>query len=479
MIPKVKKQTFLKGTCRITPYFYRPDQTEKVDECDLMREICILHGVVTPNPWTDDPGITRLLIDTNSDEVKEPEGYLLEIHPGKIHIKAATPENTAYAMQTLAQLIEEAYLREEDYLPCQIIHDWPSYPWRGLHLDVSRHYFRDKTIYQYLDVMRELKLNRFHWHLSDDQGWRIESKKFPLLTEKGAWRKRKNDIYGGFNTQEAIEKIVDYAGIFGIEVIPEIDLPGHAMAMLSAYPELACFPRDFQPLDVWGISEDILCAGKDSTLDFLKELLSEIADLFPGRYFHIGGDEAPKTRWKHCPHCQNRIRKEGLKDEEELQSWLIKELQKTLEAKGKTLIGWDEILDGNIDDRPIVHVWRGDGIDAARKAAQNGNRYIISPNKLLYFDWRAEDKRRAIGAHGVTTLEKVISINPQDYIFGRPELLLGGQANVWTEYINTFMKIKKMIYPRIYAMAEIFWNGRAEADLFERIIIREEIRDEA
>lgn len=414
------------------------------------------------------PGELGLSLEICPTELAHPEAYLIEISDEHISLKAARIEGFRHGYQSLLQLLYAAVWHHGGLLPCQRIEDWPRYEWRGLHLDSSRHFFAVEDVLKYLEWMEALKLNRFHWHLTDDQGWRIESRNFALLTEKGAWRTDpQTGRYGGFYSRDDIVRVVNNAQEMGIEVVPEIDLPGHAMAILSAYPDLACVPQDFQPLSVWGISEDILCAGKDATLDFLKELLTEVAEFFPGPYLHIGGDEAPKQRWKACPACQKRIKDQGLKDEEELQSWLIKELQAHLNTLGKTLIGWDEILDGSPGPDPIVSVWRGDGIDAARMASQSGNRYLLCPNQFLYFDWKARDD--GPGAFGVTSLQKVMSLKPEDYVFERPELLIGGQANVWTEHMPDFATVKKMLFPRVFAMAEIFWNGRAHSDLPARI----------
>ena len=427
-----------------------------------------LRGEYEDSDYHAPPGELGLSLNISPTGLAHPEAYIIEIEEDSVSLKATWMEGFRHGFQSLMQLLYKAVRHHGGMLPCQRIEDWPAYEWRGLHLDCSRHFFGVDDVLKYLEWMEALKLNRFHWHLTDDQGWRIECPSFPLLTEKGAWRTNPDSSsYGGFYSRDDIARVVSYGLEMGIEVIPEIDLPGHAMAILSAYPELACIPKEFEPLSVWGISEDILCAGKDATLEFLKALLSEVAELFPGPFIHIGGDEAPKQRWKACPACQKRIKDQGLKDEEELQSWLIKELQKHLKTLGKTVIGWDEILDGDPGPDPIVSVWRGDGLDAARKAAQNGNPYLLCPNQFLYFDWKAAED--GPGAFGVTSLEKVMSLDPEDYRFGESSQLLGGQANVWTERMPDFETVKKMLFPRVYALAEIFWSGRAHPDLKERI----------
>lgn len=385
------------------------------------------------------------------------EMHALLITDTGITISAKSDAGFRYGLQSLKQLLFQAVTQDRGQIGKQNIIDYPEYDWRGLHLDESRHFFGMKTVKRYLKWMAVLKLNRFHWHLTDDQGWRIESKCFPLLTNIGAYRREADgSVYGGFYSQDEIREVVAYARSLGIEVIPEIDLPGHSLAMLAAYPSLACFPGEFSPLSTWGISEDILCPGKDESLAFLEELLGEMAELFDGQYFHLGGDEAPKSRWKRCPLCQARIKSQSLAGEEELQSWLISRLVARLEACGKQLIGWDEILDGSLDAGPIVMVWRGDGKDAAHKASENGNRFILCPNRICYFDWKAAPDLP--GAHGISSLENVYFWEPARY--GRKELCLGGQANLWTEYIHTHQELKQMLFPRVFALSERLWNNK-------------------
>ncbi len=388
--------------------------------------------------------------------------HLIDIKANGITISAKSREGFIHATQTLLQLLYVAK-RQQQPLPCQQLIDYPAYDWRGLHLDESRHFFGMDTVKRYLRLMSALKLNKFHWHLSDDQGWRLESKLYPLLQEKGAHRTEADgSIYGGYYTQDQIREIVRYADELGIEIIPEIDLPGHATAILAAYPDLACIPRDFNPRSDWGIFEDILCAGKDEVLDFLTKLLAEIAALFPSPYIHLGGDEAPKARWQACSHCQKRIRELKLKDEEELQSWLFNSLAKSLQQKGKRVIGWDEILDGSVDPSLIVMIWRGDGQAAAKKAGEHAHAYILCPNQICYFDWKAAED--SPGAHGISTLANVYGFSPQNY--SHPELCLGGQANLWTEHIHNPQELEAMLLPRAFALAERLWNPRATYDDF-------------
>lgn len=419
-----------------------------------------------------DFGETRISLHLEPELQNQPPGYYrLSLKPREIELTSPTEEGLRYAVQSLRQILYIAAKCKGD-LPSAEIEDWPSFAWRGMHLDVSRHFFDTGFVYRYLDWMASLKLNKFHWHLSDDQGWRLESRRFPLLTKTGAWRKEADGSrYGGFYTRRDVEMVVNYATLRGIEVVPEIDIPGHAQAILAAYPEFACFPREFETLNTWGISQDILCAGKDAVIDFLKELFSELAELFPGQYVHLGGDEAPKDRWKACPHCQERIAALGLKDEEELQSWLLGTLAEHLRGLGKTVIGWDEILDGKIGPEPVVMCWRGDGVDAARRAHDNGNRYVICPNDRLYFDWKFAPGDDQPGGFGVTTPEDVYSLDLDRFRFADPSLFLGGQANLWTERISDIFRAKLMFQERIYPLAELFWRDPREknwADLAER-----------
>ncbi|MDZ4182477.1 MAG: beta-N-acetylhexosaminidase [Candidatus Cloacimonadaceae bacterium] len=476
MIPKPFSETLLPGSCRIPErvVFQVGTASDCTDaqglspkETQLFGDY-LLHYIKTLRDqfgYAPPAGEISVRMTNHSEASSEDESYTLEIEPGGMSIEAPSMIGARQGYQSLLQLIYAAIKDNSGSIPCRAIKDHPRYTWRGLHLDVSRHFFDEDFIIQYLEWMEALKLNRFHWHLSDDQGWRLESERFPDLHEKGAWRvEADGSTYGGYYPKDQIKRIVDYASSMGIEVIPEIDIPGHAQAILAAYPHLACFPDDFSCLNVWGISDNILCAGNDAVLIFLEELLSEVAKLFPGRYIHLGGDEAPKDKWKLCPQCQARIKSEGLKDEEELQSWLLKRLTLHLKTLGKEVIGWDEILDGDIDTEPIVMVWRGDGKDAARKAHQNGNRYILCPNSYLYFDWKQSSAPGEQGAHGVSTLANVYGYEPGDCESEDPALLLGAQANVWTEYMHDPNEVKHMLFPRIYALAEMLWSPQSQRD---------------
>lgn len=469
MIPAPQIDTLTGGELAIPPSFTL--HAKGIGKADLVmfqvRLDACMDGIHTFTQG--DPQPLQLILDPAASN--HPDGYTLDIAPTGISIAASAIPGLRYGLQSLVQLLYLAHRHNSGRLLCRHIEDSPRFAWRGLHLDVSRHFFPVSFIRQYLDWMHALKLNRFHWHLSDDQGWRLESRRFPLLHEKGAWRREPDgSAYGGYYTRQEVLGIVEYAASLGIEVIPEIDIPGHTQAILAAYPDLACFPRDFACLNVWGISENILCAGKDGVIGFLKELLSEVAELFPSPYVHLGGDEAPKTYWKQCPHCQQRIRDKALRGEEELQSWLLDEMLAHLRSLGKQVIGWDEILDGNIDSLPIVMVWRGDGRDAALKAETNGNRYILCPNRVLYFDWKQQPD--SAGAHGVSTLSNVYGFDPAALTGNPANLLLGAQANVWTEYMPDAESVRAMLFPRVYALAELLWtpqDQRSEPDFLLRL----------
>ncbi len=409
-----------------------------------------------------------------SDTLSNSELYYLDINSDNIEIKALSDTGYFYALQTLMQILPDTIPAEfSDTLPAISIFDKPQFKWRGAHLDVCRHFFDKAFVKKYIDLLAKHKMNRFHWHLTEDQGWRIEIKKYPKLTEIGSIRKetviKKNfnpykgdgKEYGGFYTQEDIKEIVAYARERFITVIPEIEMPGHSLAALAAYPNLSCTKDSFEVLTRWGISHDIYCAGNDSVFLFLQDVLDEVCELFPSKYIHIGGDEAPKDRWEKCAACQARIKANNLKDENELQSWFIKRIETYLNAKGKQIIGWDEILQGGLAPNATVMSWRGEqgGIDAA-----NQNHYVImTPGKPCYFDHYQSKNRDsepfAIG--GCNTLKDVYEYNPVPDILPpeKQKYILGSQANLWTEYISTAKQAEYMAYPRLCALSEVVWTG--------------------
>ena len=383
-------------------------------------------------------------------------------------ISYANEKALYYAFQSLIQLIQT----EEGikYIPKAFIQDYPKFQWRGLHLDVSRHFFTVKEIKKYIDLMAMYKFNTFHWHLTDDQGWRIEIKKYPQLTKIGAWRdstlnnhyttsprsyeKRR---YGGFYSQEDIKNIVTYARERHITIVPEIEMPGHSRAALAAYPEFSCTKKKLGVPGIWGVFDDIYCT-KPETFEFIENILDEVIELFPGKYIHIGGDEAPKIRWKNCKKCQETINSNGLKNENELQSYFIKKIEKYIQSKNKKLIGWDEILEGGLSSTSTVMSWRG--IKGGVAASKQGNYVVMTPGTHCYFDHyqgKSNDEPLAIG--GYTPLEKVYQFNPipEELNVGQSSFILGGQANLWTEYISTLSKLEYMTYPRAIAMSQALW----------------------
>lgn len=405
------------------------------------------------------------------------ESYQLKVEPSQVRLVAPDSAGLFYGIQTLVQLIGA-----EGKAPVVSIEDSPRYSWRGLHLDVCRHYMPVTEIQRLLDTMALLKMNVFHWHLTDDQGWRIEIKKYPRLTEVGAWREQtigrptkdaKGDgqPHGGYYTQDQVKQVVAYAAERHITVVPEIEMPGHAVAALAAYPNLSCTGGPFEVGQLWGVMEDIYCAGNEEVFEFNQNVLSEVLELFPSKFIHIGGDEAPKARWKECPKCQARIKEEGLKDEHELQSYVIRRIDKWLEAKGRRLIGWDEILEGGLAPGAAVMSWRG--VEGGIAAASAGHDVVMTPTDFCYLDYyqsKQPGEPEAIG--GYVPLDKVYSFEPTSETLDADAAkhVLGAQANLWTEYLSTPEAVEYMLFPRAIAMAEVMWSPKESRDFqdFER-----------
>jgi len=418
-----------------------------------------------------------------TDEALGDEGYTLDVTTARIEIKAAKPAGFFYAIQTLRQLLPaelESTQKQEniDWLvPVSSIADSPSFKWRGYMLDVSRHFFPKEEVLQIIDYLSIHKINTLHLHLLDDQGWRIEIKKYPRLTQVGAWRVDREDkpwnsrskqtagekaTFGGFYTQADIKEMVAYAQTKFITIIPEIEMPAHVTAALAAYPQYSCSGGPFTvlPGGVWPVT-DIYCAGNDSTFLFLQDVLTEVIDLFPSKYIHIGGDEATKTEWEKCPKCKKRIKTEGLKNAGELQSYFIKRIEKFINSKGRVLLGWDEILEGGLPPKATVMSWRGTqgGIDAAKQ----GHDVVMTPGQPCYFDHYQgpkEDEPLAIG--GFNPLNKVYEFDPvpKELDAEAAKHILGGQANLWTEYVPNIKHAQYMTFPRIAAMAEALWSPK-------------------
>jgi hexosaminidase len=408
------------------------------------------------------------------------EGYELEVTKNRIVIKANAANGLFYGIQTLLQLLppdiySEKFGGVEWAVPCCKIIDKPRFSWRGMHLDVSRHFFPVQFIKRYIDLIAMHKMNVFHWHLTDDNGWRIEIRKYPLLTKIAAWRVDRENVpwreitppepvekatYGGFYTQEEIKEVVSYAADRFITVVPEIEMPGHSCEVFAAYPELSCREEKLyvQPGSYWP-NEDIFCAGKEETFEFIENVLLEVMDLFPSEYIHIGGDEANKTRWKECKLCQQRIKDENLADEDELQCYFIKRVERFLNYHSKKLIGWDEILEGGLAPEATVMSWRG--FNGGKEAAEKGHDVIMCPTSHCYFDYyqaHPDFEPEAIG--GFLPLKKVYSFEPvpEGLAGDKVKYILGAQGNVWTEYIKTPEHAEYMALPRMTALSEVVWS---------------------
>lgn len=404
-----------------------------------------------------------LLSTISREERLGTEGYRMQVDRDKVLITSNDVDGIFYGVQTVFQLFEIQNLEDSStdlVIPAIRIWDEPRFSYRGMHLDVARHFFDVDFVKRYLDLMAYYKFNTFHWHLTEDQGWRIEIKKYPKLTELGAWRTEKDGSrYGGFYTQEEIKEVVAYAKKLHITIIPEIEMPGHSRAALAAYPELSCTGKKQEIPNNWGVFKDIYCAGNDKTFEFIEDVLDEIIDLFPGSYIHIGGDEAPKDRWEECDKCQARMQKEGLENEHELQSYFIKRIDAYLTSKGKKLMGWDEILEGGLAKNATVMSWRG--MDGGIAAARQGNQVVMTPGTHCYFDHYQADRAfepKAIG--GYTSLKKVYEFEPvpEDLFTEQKSLILGAQGNVWTEYMHTTDYVEYMILPRMLALSEVLWG---------------------
>lgn len=408
------------------------------------------------------------------------EGYAMEVSPTRIRIEAPTPAGLQYATETLRQLLPTELVATNPSpsalrwsVPCLVVEDAPRFEWRGLHLDVSRHFFPVAFIKRTLDSMALLKLNRFHWHLVDDGGWRIEIKKYPRLTEVGAWRKAISEVwsqtrlefpepedksprYGGFYTQEEVREVVAYAAERNIEVVPEIEMPGHSMPALAAYPEVTC---DYFAQTAWKIATGMqhatnYCPGKDGTFQFLEGVLDEVMQLFPSKVIHIGGDEVNKLQWNKCAPCAARMAGERLAGPEELQSWFLRRIERYLNGQGRTMMGWDEILEGGLAPNAEVMSWRGE--EGGVAAAKAGHRVVMTPTSHCYFDFSYD----AISTRKAFEYEPV----PASLSEAEGKRVRGAQANVWTEWMETPEKVESMLFPRLLGMAERLWSPATNRD---------------
>jgi len=434
----------------------------------------IFEAAINKNVSSKKSNIEVLFVTQNPSSSLKKEAYKINISAKKITV-TGSEEGLFYAVQSLLQLFPNQFKNQEIKLPCLTIEDEPRYSYRGLHLDVCRHFFPVDVIKDFIAQMSRYKLNNFHWHLTDDQGWRIEIKKYPKLTEVGSKRAQTlvgnkferspyffdGNPYGGFYTQEEIKDVVKFAEEHYVNIIPEIEMPGHATAAVTAYPNLSCFPdRNYKVVEYWGVFEDIFCAGKEETFVFLEDVLTEVMALFPSKYIHIGGDECPKTRWKECPNCQKRIKDLGLKNEHELQSYLTTRIEKFLNANGRQILGWDEMLEGGLAPNAAVMSWRGEagGISAARQK----HNVIMNPEQVLYLDYNqgySPNEPLTIGR--LTTVEKIYNYNPtpaDSLTVEEQKYIVGVQSNLWSEYLTSPAKLNYMLYPRMFALAEIAWT---------------------
>lgn len=453
------------------------------NDVELFNEhLKLYYNLALKEKTTDSSNENCIVIETSTN-ITSPETYNLSIQKNTITI-SASPNGSGvfYALQSLIQLIAQSD-NNALKIPCAEIKDQPRFEWRGMHLDVCRHFYPVIFIKKYIDLLALHKMNTFHWHLTEDQGWRIEIKKYPKLTEIGAWRNgtmvgaysdQKFDSlkYGGYYSQEEIKEIIRYAEQRHVTIVPEIEMPGHAQAAIAAYPWLSCNSKQLEVAKGWGVFEDVFCA-KDSTLQFLKDVLDEVIVLFPGKYIHIGGDECPKTRWKTCSKCQTVMKQNHLKDEHELQSYFITNIEKYLNSKGKQIIGWDEILEGGLAPNAAVMSWRG--TEGGITAAKQKHKVIMSPGSHCYFDhYQANPNDEPLAIGGFTSLEKVHSYEPIPDELSKTEqqYILGAQANVWTEYILNEKQVEYMAYPRACALAEVLWTPKElknETDFIKRI----------
>jgi hexosaminidase len=439
------------------------------------------------------PGDNAILLTTKSANINlGPEGYELLVSSNAVVIRAPTHAGLFYGAQTLLQLFPpeifstNAVAGRVWQIPCVKITDWPRFPWRGMMLDVGRHFFDKREVERVLDEMALHKLNTFHWHLVDDQGWRIEIKKYPRLTQVGAWRSHSpmnvpetNHIspdwlkpvhfgpdgrYGGYYTQDDIREVVAFAAARHITIVPEIEMPGHSTAALAAYPQFSCTGGPYSTDTPAGVSRGVYCTGNDGTYLFLQDVLTEVFQLFPGKYIHIGGDEVPTDNWQHCPKDQAVIKREGLKDESQLESYFIRRMETFINAHGHTLIGWSEIREGGLAKSAVVMDWIGGAIEAA----SSGHDVVMTPDEDLYLDHyqstNTAAEPRAIGGYLPLRHVYLYEPVPKDLPAQFDAHILGAQGNLWTEYVESLPYVEYMAFPRLCALAEVTWSSKSARD---------------
>ncbi len=408
------------------------------------------------------------------------DAYTIDIQDNTIQIKGS-PRGLFYGIQTLRQILEQTQVSQTIgnfwQIPNMQITDESAFAYRGMHLDVCRHFFTVAEVKKYIDYLARYKFNTFHWHLTEDQGWRIEIKKYPLLTKVGAYRDSTiigkypgtgydGKQHGGYYTKAQIREVVAYAAKNYIDVIPEIEMPGHSSAALAAYPQLGCTGGPYKVQGTWGVFDEVYCAGNEATFKFMQDVLDEVVTLFPGKYIHIGGDECPKNSWKKCSKCQARIKTNHLKDEHELQSYFIQRIEKYMSRKGKSIIGWDEILEGGLAPNATVMSWRGE--EGGIAATEQNHLAIMTPGGYCYFDHSQIKPDDSLTIGGFTDLQKVYEYNPiPEKLRNTMEAskILGAQANVWTEYMDNFKKVEYQIFPRMLALSDALWCDYKKAGL--------------
>ena len=472
---------------------YDPGNREMAQVAEtLLRDLDHYAGVrVTMDRAGKGNKVIRLELSAESDLPEE--GYLMNITPREIIIRGTSAQGIFFGLQTLKQLILTSDLKGRGIpVPSLMIRDYPRFAWRGMHLDTGRHFYTVDSLKRFIDYLATYKLNRFHWHLTDDQGWRIEIKQYPMLTETGSRRKETiigytRDVpkkydgipYGGFYTRDEIRDVVSYASARYITVVPEIEMPGHAQAAIAAYPELGVTGDKVEVLTEWGVSPVIFKPSEEVFL-FLETVLTEVLGLFPSEYIHIGGDEAIKNQWKASAEVQNQMKKLGLNNEDELQSWFIRRIEKFLNDRGRKLIGWDEILQGGLAPNATVMSWHG--IKKGIEAAEMGHDVIMTPNSHLYFSYYQADPATEPPASraGTTRIDKVYSYDPipAELAPEKQRHILGVQACLWTEQMKTFRKVEYMMFPRITALAELAWtpaNGKNYEDFSRRLLKQERL----
>ncbi len=425
----------------------------------------------------------RIILDIDTQLAHEE--YNLVVKGSSIKVTGGSEAGVLYGLQTLKQLTVDD--SKQIYIPAVEIHDKPQFAYRGVMLDVGRHFFSVDDVKKFIDIISLHKINTFHWHLTEDQGWRIEIKAYPELTNIGSIRRetlvgrygesKKYDStpYGGFYTQEEVKEIINYASERSITIIPEIELPGHALAALASYPELGCSGGAYEVKREWGVSHDVYCAGKESTFDFIKGVLTEIIELFPSEYIHIGGDECPKSKWKECPACQQRMRDEGLNSEHNLQTYFMNRVERWMNKRGKKAIGWDEILEGDISKSATVMTWRSAEVGA--KAAARGNSVIQSPLAHCYMDYyqtsNPQENDEPIAMWGIINMRKAYQLDPYLKVDSvNRARVLGVQANVWTEYMKDMDHVEYMLLPRLAAISEVAWSEYDEKRDYDNFMER-------